>query len=177
MAVYEDGDSETMSMTQAKKWLQPEGMQLPAGVTVPDLAAQVEQVVAAAAVGAAGRFQELAGFSNQGGYPAISVSVQDMQLLNLILQCSMAQELADPITRSEQWKGLAAAKLKYFAGFSVSAPPSCVWLIAPALAYTARARVWRDLKGSGGTLNTWCSGKNVGLTSLRSAVRTLHRTG
>jgi transposase-like protein len=134
LVMYQDGDSETMTMRQAKKWLQPADTQLPAGIVIPHM----DQTTAAATVGFAGMLQELASLDSEGCCPSIQVPAEDLAIMGKILQCTVAQALADPITKSPQWQTLASLKQKCFT-LSQNHPTSSVWCICPKLVYTFRA--------------------------------------
>jgi hypothetical protein len=135
LVMYQDGDSETMTMRQAKKWLQPAGTQLPRGITIPDL----EQAVAAAAATSAGDMQELAPYNPDGRYPATIVPQDDMAILIALLQVSAAQHLADPITNGQQWRHLAAIKSKPYLDIQEEPALAALYCIAPAFLHTYRA--------------------------------------
>jgi site-specific DNA-cytosine methylase/transposase-like protein len=135
LVMYQDGDSETMTMRQAKKWLQPAGTQLPSGVVIPDLG----QVVAAAASVSAGEMQELVSYSPDGRYPAVNVPDDDLAILSLHLQISAAQHVADPITNGQQWRRLAASKHKPYIKSRDEPALAALYCICPTFLHTYRA--------------------------------------
>jgi hypothetical protein len=134
LVTYQDGDSETMTMHQARKWLQHEGAQPTNGILIPE----AEQVVAAAAAISADGMQELAGFNPAGRYPAATVPPEDMATLSQLLQISAAQEISDPITHSPQWHLLATWKRKCYTPCA-DQPSASVWCICPKIIYTFQA--------------------------------------
>eukprot|EP00878_Enallax_costatus_P000909 GHUV01001039.1.p1 GENE.GHUV01001039.1~~GHUV01001039.1.p1 ORF type:complete len:2125 (+),score=442.77 GHUV01001039.1:122-6376(+) len=99
LAVYEDGDSQYLSMQMAKKWLTPEGTTLPADVSIPT---PTSLLARAADVPTQSFYLE----SSTGNhlFPCANVPTCDLQLLARFVQLSLAQHLADPITGNQQWQ-------------------------------------------------------------------------
>jgi hypothetical protein len=107
LAVYEDGDSQALSVTQVRPLLQPAGQQPPAGVSIPDLPA--EPVAAAAVASAAGdgitqwRLQLVAeAGSSSVTSAAVPVPVADVQELASAIDFSRVEAVVGPAGSGQQ---------------------------------------------------------------------------
>jgi len=105
MITYEDGDTQGMNMRKLKKWLQPEGTQLPEGVVIPPYVAAVairDDLLPMQQHFAAVRLQVAA-------IPSVQVPDVDLVLLRACLCLTLAQVVVDPLTRNGQWQCLCPA--------------------------------------------------------------------
>eukprot|EP00878_Enallax_costatus_P017752 GHUV01018652.1.p1 GENE.GHUV01018652.1~~GHUV01018652.1.p1 ORF type:complete len:228 (-),score=105.09 GHUV01018652.1:239-922(-) len=95
--VYEDGDEQHMTAAQARKHLQPAGVQLPAGANIPEPAAL-----------AAMQHRLLSCLASAAGIPiaAADVPAAAVELLVEFMQDSLSTKLVDPCTSDQS---LAAA--------------------------------------------------------------------
>jgi hypothetical protein len=94
-------------MQVAKKWLAPEDTQLPSDVSIPAPTALV--ATHTPGLGQQSFFKDSA--TKQLLFPAVKVPANDMRVLAAVVQLSMAQALADPITQNQQWQHLAGSRL------------------------------------------------------------------
>jgi hypothetical protein len=110
-AVYDDGDSHDVTVAGVKRYLLPEGTQLPAGVTIPTPA----DLVAASAVRSRQlhwqpqQQQQLTSSSRNGqvvAVQAVQVPAADIRLLQQTVRLSRIQALTDPVTFSTQWQSV-----------------------------------------------------------------------
>jgi transposase InsO family protein len=93
--MYEDGDSETATVTGTQRYLVAPDVQLPAGVTIPGPGSNGSEQGAGQSVAAAA--------SSLTPLPSIIVPLLAWQQLHKHVQLSWAQCVADPITCSNQW--------------------------------------------------------------------------
>jgi transposase InsO family protein len=137
--VYEDGDSESATVTGVQRYLMPVETQLPAGVSIP--MQKAAGAVAAAACGQDNGGSNLAVRSQQLQLPLphIQVPIRAWQELAASLQFSLAQAVIDPITCSKQWSMLlerANIPVRQLPGVS---EPAAVMLIAPQAGVATQA--------------------------------------
>jgi len=109
LVTYQDGDSQTMTLARLKRWLQPEGTQLPAEVTIP--ASQVA-MMAPASSSASMQYNYAASYGREAVIPAVTVPREDLVRLCQVFQFSLAQALCDPITHNPQWQSALGAGMK-----------------------------------------------------------------
>ena len=122
-AVYEDGDEQYMSTATAKKYLKPEGTQLPSGISIPEpsaLAALKQQLICC--LSTAAPVQQ---------YAAFDVPLAAVELLVDFMDISMHRPLFDPLTANSS----LAALLQQFGFMLTLAQPTtvhCGIIVTPA---------------------------------------------
>jgi hypothetical protein len=138
--VYEDGDTEIMGNRKLNQILQPEEVQLPAGVSIP---MPVDPIAAAAQVFSSAPMQQVVRDRGFGtiSVPAAPVPISDLQQLTRLISIGLAQYCWDPITCSDLWRSYVHSVPCYCqpnlpAGVR---PSSAVILTAPVVQYILHA--------------------------------------